>query len=73
MAPLDPDELQNKLVGQCTPRNNEMIVKLLKFIYIYIHIYIWRTKSQNLNDSRLVLQLSLRIPLKPGVKSRMKM
>ena len=32
-----------------------------------------RTKSQNLNDPRLVLQFSLPIPLKPGVKSRMKM
>ena len=32
-----------------------------------------RTKSQNLNVSRLVLQLSLPNPLKPGVKSRMKM
>ena len=32
-----------------------------------------RTKSQNLNASRLVLQLSLPNPLKPGVKSRMKM
>ena len=31
------------------------------------------TKSQNLNDSRLVLQLALPNPLKPGVKSRMKM
>ena len=28
--------------------------------------------SQNLNDSHLVLQLSLPNPLKPGVKSRMK-
>ena len=28
----------------------------------------WRTKSQNLNDSRLVLQLSLLNLLKPGVK-----
>ena len=26
------------------------------------------TKSQNLNDSRLILQLSLPNPLKPGVK-----
>ena len=34
---------------------------------------IWCTKSQNLNDSRLVLQLPLPNPLKPGVKSRMKM
>ena len=28
---------------------------------------------QNLNDSRLVLQLCVPNPLKPGVKSRMKM
>ena len=32
-----------------------------------------RTKSQSLNDYRRVLQLSLPNPLKPGVKSRMKM
>ena len=32
-----------------------------------------RTKSQNLNDSHLVLQSSLPNPLRPGVKSRMKM
>ena len=32
-----------------------------------------RTKSQNLNVSRLVLQLPLPNPVKPGVKSRMKM
>ena len=32
-----------------------------------------RTKSQNLNDSRRVLQLSFPYPLKSGVKSRMKM
>ena len=31
------------------------------------------TKSQNLNVSRLILQLSLPNPMKPGVKSRMKM
>ena len=30
-------------------------------------------KSQNLNDSRLVLQLSLSNLLKPGVKQRMRM
>ena len=36
-------------------------------------INISRTTSQNLNDSRLVLQLSLPSPLKPGVKLRMKM
>ena len=32
-----------------------------------------RTKTQNLNVYRLVLQLSLPYSLKPGVKSRMKM
>ena len=32
-----------------------------------------RTKSQHLNDFHLVLELSLPNPLKPGVKSRMKM
>ena len=32
-----------------------------------------RTKSQHLNDSRAVLRLSLPNPLKPDVKSRMKM
>ena len=31
------------------------------------------TKSQNLNDSRLVLQLSVPNPLKPSFKSIMKM
>ena len=32
-----------------------------------------RTKSPNFHVSRLVLQLSLPNPMKPGVKSRMKM
>ena len=32
-----------------------------------------RTESQNWNDSHLVLKSSLLNPLKPGVKSRMKM
>ena len=32
-----------------------------------------RTKCQNLDDSRLVLQLSVVNPLKPSVKSIMKM
>ena len=49
-------------------------------IYAYIENTTYRqisnircTKSQNLNVSHLVLQLSLGIILKPGVKSRMKM
>ena len=47
--------------------------------HVYIHtLYrkvsnIRRTKSQNLNASRLILQLPLPNPLKPGVKLRMKM
>ena len=32
-----------------------------------------RTKSANSNVSHLVLQLSLPIPIKPGVKSKMKL
>ena len=49
------------------------------FVWIFLRqIYrkisnIRRTKSPNLNVSRLVLQLSLPNPMKPGVKSRMKM
>ena len=35
--------------------------------------YTSRIKSQNLNVSRLVLQLSFPNPLKPGVKSRMRL
>ena len=32
-----------------------------------------RTKSENLSDYHLILQLPLANPLKPGVKLRMKM
>ena len=42
--------------------------------HTYHQTYSWRrTKSQHLNVSRLVLQLSLPNPLVSGVKSRMKM
>ena len=42
--------------------------------YKYRQILIMRlVKFQNLNVSRLVLELSLPNPLKPGVRSRMKM
>ena len=40
--------------------------------YMPSNLYISDTKSQNWNVSRLVLQLSLPNPLKPGVKLRMK-
>ena len=48
------------------------------FSYYMKQIYrktssISHTKSQSLNVSHLVLQLSLPNPLKPGVKSSMKM
>ena len=44
------------------------------FLYKYRKISnISHTKSQNLNDSRLVLRLSPFNTLEPGVKSRMKM
>ena len=60
------------------------LLKYLAFIIIMNHIKTCvfeyrkisntrRTKSQNLNDSRLVLQLYLPNQLKPGVKSRMQM
>ena len=41
--------------------------------YMYRKVSKRRTKSQNLNDSRLVLHLSLPNLLKPCVKQRMKM
>ena len=51
---------------QCNvdPRSHEVYRKISN---------IWHTKWQNLNDSLLRLQLSAPNPLKPGVKSRMKM
>ena len=49
-------------------------VSLPLCFYMYRRISnIKRTKSQSLNNPRLVLHLSLPHPLKPGIKSRMKM
>ena len=46
----------------------------VSFLFIYRHISnIWCTKSHKSNVSCLVLQLSLRNPLKKCVKSRMKL
>ena len=50
-----------------------MIIILDASIVFFNKTNINRTKSKKLNDSRLVLQLSLPNPLKPRVKSRMKM
>ena len=47
---------------------------LVDRVFIYRKISnVRRAKYQNLNDSRLVLQLSLPSPLRPGVKSRINM
>ena len=63
-------------------RTHTMPVKRgIKYIRVHLtkyHAYrqvsnIRRTKPQTLNVSCLVLQLSLSNPLKPGIKSRMKM
>ena len=44
------------------------------FVSVYRKISnIKHTKSHNLDDSHLSVQLSFPNPLKPGVKSRMKM
>ena len=51
----------------------QMNLKKLK-IFIYRQISnIRRSNSQNFNVCRLALQLSLPNPLKPGIKSEMKM
>ena len=47
---------------------------MAQFTYKYRKIFnIRRTQNQNLNDSRLIMQLPFPNALKPGVKSRMKM
>ena len=48
--------------------------KMRRCLYICCQVFnIRRTKSQHLKDYRVVLRLSLPNPLKPDVKSRMKM
>ena len=55
------------------PQNTFAIVKYKHKCQAYRKLSnIRRTKSPNLNVSRLVLQLSLLTPMKPAVKSRMK-
>ena len=66
------------LEGTCTVSQNVpsgLTVSMYKSgLFTYRQILNIRcTKSQNLNVSRLTLQLSLPNPLKPGVKSKMKM
>ena len=46
---------------------------IVKYLHYRKVSNISHTKSENLNASRLIFQLSLPNPLKPGVKLRMKM
>ena len=59
----------------CQPPISQRIYELIIQIFgIYCQVSnIRRTKSPHLKDSRTVLRLSLPNPLKPDVKSRMKM
>ena len=59
-----------------------MFIPYIIFMYFILNLNfdmyrkvsnIRRTKCHNLNDSRLILQLSVSNPLKPSVKSIMKM
>ena len=58
-------------------RNQNMIYRALLQLLQNINYRkisnIRRTKSENLSDCRLVLQMPLSKPLKPGVKLRIKM
>ena len=58
----------------CRKTSCLIYISYLQYVANYRKPYsIIRTKYQHLNASRLLLQLSLSKPLKPGVKSRMKM
>ena len=73
--PLDALNMSNWQPSDC-PVTSSLVSddNSLVWNYTYRKISnIRRTKSPNLNVSRLVLQLSLPNPMKPGVKSRMKM
>ena len=53
---------------------SSIVIKRMTAYLIYRKVSnIRRTKCQNLNESRLALQLSVPNPLKPSVKSIMKM
>ena len=80
--PLSEPMLVRSLTHICLtvtwPQNNSALSFSWEIMIWQLDVYhqisnISQTKSQNLNVSHLVLQLSLPIPLKPGVKSRMNM
>ena len=65
-------------VAKCLITTHKEILHVYKTRHSGTHGYrqvtnITRTKFQHLKDSRTVLRLSVRNPLKPDVKSRMKM
>ena len=51
-------------------RNDNFLLEIMKYSQTS---NMKHTQFQNINSSRLVLQLSVPNPLKPNVKSRMKM
>ena len=51
----------------------ELFTKFIVVLHACQISNISHTKSQSLNVSHLVLQLALPNPLKPGIKTRMKM
>ena len=55
----------------------DVIITSMMFRYILVNYRkisnISGTQNQNLNDSRLIMQMPFPNALKPGVKSRMKM
>ena len=68
----EPD--QNTQQSMNSGHNYWGLLEILTVIWMYRKVSNIRcTKCQNLNDSRLVLQLFVPNPLKPSVKSIMKM
>ena len=70
----DKGHLRRFLYWACMVSHSEREILLWFLMLTYRKIYnIRRTNSPNVNVSRLHLQLSLPNPMKPSVKSRMKM
>ena len=69
---LAPWRCVDGLISFCWDNNHSHVSPMFMDIYRQIS-NISRTKSQTLNASHLVLQLSLPNPLKSGIKSRMTM
>ena len=79
-SPVFASQTYDVSVRENAPIETELVqVNILIFPFLLNYLTyrkvsnIRHTKCQNLNDSRLVLQLSVPNPLKPSVKSIMKM